>query len=66
MKKIIIALIILAALLFFWFVPVKETVFYNCGINWEAARKTGWDCGFHKRFTLKDLLFGNSSISDFE
>jgi len=43
------------------FVLVKETVSYNCGINLEGARSAGSDCSFHNKFTLKDLLFGNSS-----
>lgn len=60
MEKIItIVLIIIVAMLFFWFVPVKRTVYYNCGANWQAGLETG-DCSFHYKFTLKDLLFGNS------
>ncbi|PIR68665.1 hypothetical protein COX93_02085 [Candidatus Nomurabacteria bacterium CG_4_10_14_0_2_um_filter_30_12] len=62
MKKIIvIVLLIIVILLFFLFVLVKETVSYNCGINLEGARSAGSDCSFHNKFTLKDLLFGNSS-----
>ena len=69
MKIYIISVVLIGAVLFFWFVPVKYTVSINCGINPQA--NLNWDCKSYNGVTLKDLsiylwntLYGDQEFHD--